>query len=63
MNLTVVLTGASGAVFGREILRAGGRRSEFLILTSSRPEMRAVGATFVSPALQRGVGKGITVVE
>jgi 3-polyprenyl-4-hydroxybenzoate decarboxylase len=56
MNITVALTGASGAFFGRELLCAlKTDKAESLTATSGRPAMRAVGAMFVSPALQRGV--------
>jgi hypothetical protein len=54
------LTGASGAIFGRELSHAREvDPRESLAVTSRRPEMRAVGAMLVSPALQRGVGIGL----
>jgi len=52
MNLTVAITGASGAILGRELLRAlEADDRESLISNARWPTVRAVGARFVSPAL------------
>jgi hypothetical protein len=49
------LTGASGAIFGRELSHAREvDPRESLAVTSRRPEMRAVGAMLVSPRFSVG---------
>ncbi len=52
MNLTIAITGASGAIFGRELLRAlEAEQRESSITSAPWPERCAVGARLVSPAL------------